>query len=210
MLAFVGRESEYIDQNSGVSARLPIAVRELVISQVERRAVLHASKASAARLVDVAQALPGITGKVELVYEGEQEGATKVARHVIGTACRRVFDSYFPDVITEGSEIHEEPGHTPRSSSDCYKPILDWFAAGEKLEVSDDQDDATYQGALEQVPGLVEVVDEFLPGESPLERVAAMELVLEGLHQHSLLAKEDMASGASYSDMLGIMLEDFK
>jgi len=208
-IGFEGRESEYVDQSSGVSARLSIACRELLISQVERRAACHGG-AGCARLIDLAQVLPGITGKVELVYEGEQEGATKVARHLIGLACRRVFDRLFPDVIEEGSEIRTGKGMQPRHQSDCYKPILDWFAAGKRLEVSDDSDDDAYRAALEKVPGLAAIVAERLPDELPVVRPAAMELVLEGLHQHSLLAKQDVASGASYSDMLGILLEDMK
>jgi magnesium chelatase subunit I len=143
-----------------------------------------------------------VTGKVELVYEGEQEGAIKVARHLIGNACRAVFDRYFPDVIKEGSE--------PKLKTDRYKPILDWFAAGERLDLSDDMSDKDYVDALDGVPGLKAVVAEFLPQDVPVARAAAMELVLEGLHQHSLVAKEELSTGASYSDMLGIMLEGLK
>ncbi len=212
-IAFEGRESEYVDQASGVSARLPIAVQELLVSQVERRSILHGS-ASVARVVDLSLALPGITGKVELVYEGEQEGATKVARHLVGNACRYVFDSIYPDAIKEGREVHDTPGSSsgsaPRTQEDRYKPILDWFNGGHRLDLTDSDTDDDYCRALDGVPGLGEVVDEFLETASKLERAAAMELVLEGLHQHSLLAKEDVATGASYSDMLGILLDDLR
>jgi magnesium chelatase subunit I len=198
-IAFCGRESEYVDQTSGVSARLPIAVRELLVSQVERRLIRNPGTSPVARVVDLTQILPGITGKVELVYEGEQEGAVKVARHLVGNACSKVFDRHFPDVIKEGSE--------PQLKSDRYKPILDWFAHGHRLDLSDEMDDESYRRALEKVPGLRTLAQEFLPADSPMVRAAAMELILEGLHQHSLLAKEDVASGTSYSDMLGIMME---
>ncbi|MCZ6793128.1 MAG: magnesium chelatase, partial [Planctomycetota bacterium] len=201
-IAFSGRESEYVDQTSGVSARLPIAARELLVSQVERRIVREADAAPVARLVDLGQVVPAITGKIELVFEGEQEGAVKVARHLIGQACSKVFDRHFPDVIKEGSE--------PQLKSDRYKPVLDWFAAGNRLDLSDDMDDDAYRGALEGIPGLGELADEFLPAESRLLRAVSMELVLEGLHQHSLLAKEEVATGASYSDMLGVMMEDLQ
>ncbi len=197
-IAARGRESEYIDQSSGVSARLPIAARELLVSQVERRQFRDGGAAAVARLVDLAQLAPAITGKVELVYEGEQEGATKVSRHLIGTACRVVFDRYFPDVIKEGSE--------PDTKSDRYKPVLDWFSANQ-LELSDDMDSTTYRAALESVPGLADLAREFLPSDDPLVLATTMELVLEGLHQHSLLAKEEAETGVAYSDMLGIMLE---
>ena len=201
-IAFAGRESEYVDQTSGVSARLPIAARELVVSQVERRLLRQRDASPVARLVDLTQVVPAITGKVELVYEGEQEGAVKVARHLVGSACSRVFDRIFPDVIKEGSE--------PQLKNDRYKPVLDWFAAGNRLDLSDDMEDGAYRKALEKVPGLKPLADEFLPSRTPLARAAAMEFVLEGLHQHSLLAKEDVASGTSYSDMLGVMMKGLR
>jgi magnesium chelatase subunit I len=202
-IAFRGRASEYVDQTSGVSARLPIAARELLVSQVERRLVRQPGAKPAARLIDLMQVVPAITGKIELVYEGEQEGALRVARHLIGSACRAVFDRLFPDVIREGSE--------PQLKSDRYKPVLDWFSGGNRLELSDDLGDPEHLRALEGVPGLTALAAEFLPGlAAPLARAAGMELILEGLHQHSLLAKEDLATGASYSDMLGIMLEGLK
>ena len=201
-IAFRGRDSEYVDQKSGVSARLPISARETLVSQVERRLVGKKGASPHPRIVDLAQLVPAVTGKVELVYEGEQEGALQVAKHLIGTACRTVFDKYFPDAIREGSE--------PKLKNDRYKPVLDWFADGKRLEISDEMEDDAYCAALEQVPGLKALADEFLPVKPRAVHAAAMELILEGLHQHSLLAKEDAVTGASYSDMLGLMLEGLK
>ena len=200
-IGFQGRSSEYIDQSSGVSARLAIAARELLTSQVEKRLLENPEDAPVARLVDLSQVVPAVTGKVELVYEGEQEGSTAVSRHLIGNASRAVFDRYFPDVIKEGSE--------PQLKSDRYKPVLDWFTKND-LDLSDRMDDAAYKESLGGVPGLRELAQEFLPSEDDLLTAVAMELILEGLHQHSLLAKEDAATGVSYSDMLGIMLEGLK
>jgi magnesium chelatase subunit I len=224
-LGFRGRDSEYVDQKSGVSARLPIAAREVLVSQVERRLARHPGSSPVPRIVDMTQLVPAITGKVELVLEGEQEGALQVARHLIGTACRTVFDRRFPDAIREGSETPKprnprgggegksrpprEPAE-PTLKNDRYKPVLDWFATGKKLELSDDMEDGEYFSALEGVPGLLPLVNEFLPQKSRPARAAALELVLEGLHQHSLLAKEDVAARSSYSDMLGVMLEGLK
>src|SRR5262249_5539926 len=82
-IAFRGRDCEYVDQKSGVSARLPIAAREILVSQVERRLVKDRKAAPVPRIIDFSQLVPAITGKVELVYEGEQEGALQVARHLI-------------------------------------------------------------------------------------------------------------------------------
>ena len=198
-IAFRGRESEYVDQTSGVSARLPIAARELLASQVERRMALCPASAPVARLIDLSLVVPAITGKVELVYEGEQEGALKVVRHLIGDACRATFDRFFPAVIKEGSE--------PQLKSDRYKPILDWFAKKNKLELGDDMEDEPFKKALAEVPGLQALAKEFVQHDEENDLYVTMELVLEGLHQHSLLAKEEATSGVSYSDMLGIMLE---
>ncbi|MBN1441607.1 MAG: magnesium chelatase [Planctomycetes bacterium] len=209
-IAFCGRASEYVDQTSGISARLPIAVRELLVSQVERRIIRNPGAHPIARLVDLTQILPGVTGKVELVYEGEQEGAARVARHLIGKACAKVFDSRFPDVMKEGSEPDEEAAAEKRIDRDRYRPVLRWFAAGHRVDISDEMDDASYCSALESVPGLARLADQFLPSTSREGRAAAMELILEGLHQHSLLAKEDIAAGSSYSDMLGIMMEGLR
>ncbi len=213
-IAFRGRESEYVDQKSGVSARLPIAAREILVSQVERRLIHEPGAAPVPRIVDLIHVAPAITGKLELVYEGEQEGAVKVTRHLIGMACRTVFDRYFPDAMREGAE--QRTRHGPKSKpelklkSDCYKPILDWFSTGNKCELCDTMSDTDYCRSLEAVPGLAAVVAKYLGVESKTHRALWMELVLEGLHQHSLVAKEDAATGASYSDMLGVMLEGLK
>jgi magnesium chelatase subunit I len=196
-VAFRGRESEFIDQKSGVSARLPIAVRELVISNAERRLIRHDGAAPQARLVDLTQVVPAITGKVELVYEGEQEGVSKVATHLVGDACRATFDRLFPEPL-EGD------------GGDTYQPVLAWFSQGNDLELADDEDDKTYAGALESVPGLGELVAEHLPEATGSERLVAMELVLEGLHRHNLLSKMDRTTGAVYADMLKVMMEDLR
>lgn len=199
-IAFQGRQSEYVDQTSGVSARLSIAARELLVSQCEQRMLRDQTSRGTARMVDLGLLTPAITGKVELVYEGEQEGTTQVARRLVGNASQMVFDQLFPDVIKEGGD----------GGSDRYKPVLDWFAEGQRLDLSDRQSDEEYREALEAIPGLSALVDEALPGQDPDDRAAAMELVLEGLHLHSLVAKQDLATGASYTDMLGIMMEGLR
>jgi len=204
-IAFEGRESEYIDQTSGVSARLAIAARELLVSQVERRLLAEPGADPVPRIVDLGPMATAIVGKVELVYEGEQEGAFQVARHLIGQACQRVFDAHFPDIVEEGSS--DEKG---RPRADRYRPILDWFAAGNKIELSDTMSDEDYLATLSAVPGLDQVARKFLPEAFADAPGAAMELVLEGLHQNSMLAKEDVRRGASYSDMMGILMRGLK
>jgi magnesium chelatase subunit I len=204
-IAFEGRGSEYVDQSSGVSARLSIAARELLASQVERRVIANPKDDPTPRIVDLGLLAAAIVGKVELVYEGEQEGAVQVARHLIGRACQRVFDARFPDVIQEGAD--DERGK-PRA--DRYRKVLDWFAAGHRLELWGDMPDEDYLAALSAVPGLDQVAREFTPDSFAEAPGPAMELVLEGLHQHSMLAKEDVRSGAAYSDMMGILMRGMK
>lgn len=199
-IAFRGRDSEYIDQKSGVSARLSIAARELLISQVEQRLIALPEDPAYPRILDLYQLAPAIMGKVELVYEGEQEGSGKVARHLIGGACRHIFDSLFPQAVTDDED--------PSLSDDAYRPILEWFSKGHQLDVQDMVPYAQYSAALYAVPGLQEVVHASLPALNEHEQLLAMELVLEGLHHHSLISKVDVADGVSYGDMLRSMMED--
>ena len=197
-IAFKGRESEYIDQKSGVSARLSIAARELLISQVEQRIIKNPSLPPVPRVLDCYRLAPAITGKVELVYEGEQEGPMKVARHLIGGACRMVFDEIFPDAIAAEDD--------PSLSDEAYRPVLEWFSKGQQIDLQDEMPQEQYASALLSVPGLKEIVSERLPGLSDEESLLAMELVLEALYQHSLISKLDIDHGASYGDMLRSML----
>ena len=97
-VAFVARRSDLVDQASGVSARMPIAARELLVSNLERRAVRNGEGVVAPRLVDLFAALPAITGKVEMVFEGEQQGAELVAKKLVGEAVKALFESKFPPV----------------------------------------------------------------------------------------------------------------
>ncbi len=200
-IAFEGRDSEYVDQTSGVSARLSIAARELLISQVERRAFRDGKSRAVARVTDLMQLIPAVTGKIELVYEGEQEGVIEVARRLIGQASQAVFDRHFPDVIEEGRE---------GSQVDRYKPVLDWFSAGNTIELADDMSDEEYAEAIKAIPGLDEIVREIFPESEEDERVVAKELVLEGLFLHSLLTKQNAATGATYTDMFGSMIEGLR
>lgn len=199
-IAFAGRSSEFIDQRSGVSARLSIAARELLISQVERRLLLHPEAQPQARLIDLIHLVPAITGKVELVYEGEQEGAGKVARHLIGQALKAAFDRRFPEPLEDGEVAHGAD----------YSPILSWFANNHRLTLSDEMTDADYAAALHAVSGLADVVQHCHPDCSPEASLALMELVIEGLHQYSLLSKEDSVHGAEYGDMLSSMMHDLR
>jgi magnesium chelatase subunit I len=198
-VAFQARKSEFLDQSSGVSARLSITLLENVVSSAERRAVLAGETEAAARPIDLQFAVSAVTGKVELVYEGEQEGALNVARHLIGRSLKSAFDRYLPDAQKSS---REEAGFGP------YKSVINYFARGKNVELSDEMSTPAITAALRQIEGLEDIARKHVPMErEALELGAAMEFVLEGLHQSRLLAKDELEGQARYRDMLGSMLE---
>jgi magnesium chelatase subunit I len=141
--------------------------------------------------------LPAITGKVEMVYEGEQQGAEVVARRLIGEAVKKVFDRDFQEVgkgVGSGGEDDVGP----------YAGIVEWFAEGGRVTVDDEQPFGDYEPELMQVPGLPELVEEH--GETREERAFFAELVLDGLHQHLKLARQDLDSRVSYKEMVKFQL----
>lgn len=193
-IAFEARDSEYIDQKSGVSTRLTITAMEQVISAAEQRALVHGEKTTTVRIADLFYSVPALTGKLELVYEGEQEGAINVAKHLIGQAVETVFKKRFPDPQKKTEET-EAP----------YKQVMDWFSKGNVVDLPDDLDDKTYQKRLESVTGLKKVAQENL-NPSKQELPVAMDFVLEALHQQSILSKDDLDEQRSFKDMVGSML----
>ena len=195
-IAFVARESELVDQSSGVSARMAISAMELLQSNLERRALATGDRPVYPRICDLQMLLPAVTGKVEMVYEGEQKGAEVVAKSLIGQAVKRFFEHRFPPVGRGPGEEDEDP----------YAGIVRWFAAGGSVTLSDELSFADYRSELEQVPGLAEIAYPRAAGKTPEERALAAEMVLEGLHQHLKLAREDLDSQISYKEMVKFQL----
>lgn len=194
-VAFEARDSEYIDQKSGVSTRMTITAMEQVISAAERRAVSNGESEVTLRITDLYAMIPALTGKLELVYEGEQEGAGNVAKHIIGKAINKTFKGYFPDPQKRSNQ--EEQGE--------YQDILDWFAKGNSLDIPDLLSTKKYKKRLDDVTGLHQIVKKFAKDSSD-DEYALMDLVIEALHQNSKLGKEDADVTRTYSDMLGSML----
>ena len=194
-VAFEARNSEYIDQKSGVSTRMTITAMEQAISAAERRAVYNKEKDATLRMTDLYFIVPALTGKLELVYEGEQEGAANVAKHIIGKAVSVTFKTLFPD---PNKRAGEEPDET-------YKKILDWFAEGNSLEIADLESEADYRKSLENVNGLKELVNKYASPDKQ-ELYALMDFVIDALHQYSKIGKDDLDDTRSYTDMLGSML----
>lgn len=200
-ISFVARDSELVDQTSGVSARMPIAALELLFSNLERRALRTHEKRVYPRLCDLHMVLPAITGKVEMVYEGEQQGAEVVARKLIGEAVKKTFARKFPKVASR-----ETISANDEESAGPYTSIVKFFADGGQVMVSDEMSFEDYLKQLKQVPGLLELAEQFAEEPSIEARALTAEIILEGLHQHLKIAREDLDSRISYKELIKLQL----
>jgi len=227
-IAFVARGSELVDQSSGVSARLTIAALELLQSNLERRAAITGENVVFPRLSDLAMLLPAITGKVEMVYEGEQQGAEVVARKLIGEAVAKLFTSKLPPVERAGAgqarrgmqheeddldemfanrrnkkkePPREEPRQEPKGDPN-YDSIVAWFSDGNKITLSDEQPFADYFRELNKVPKLADTARKYVQAENDRELAFWMEMVLEALHQSLRLAREDLDSTITFQELM--------
>jgi magnesium chelatase subunit I len=172
-IAFAAREDKKIDKRSGVSQRLPISAMENVISNAERRAIRNDEKMVVPRISDVYAALPAITGKLELEYEGEMKGADYVGRELIRAAIAKTYDEYFT-----GANVQQ---------------IVQWFDLGGEIQLSDS---IAAIEALENLKGIQGLVDKLGPlgvsqKESPEQQVSGAEFVLEGLYAHKRIGRSE-------------------
>lgn len=190
-IAFEARNSEYIDKKSGVSARLTISAYENLVSAAERRLLLNKEKKTMARVSDLFGVLLAITGKIELVYEGEQEGPAKVAHILTGKAIKTLLPAYLPDPEKSRKSKTQNP----------YAEIIDWFGQGHTLSLLQDVSDKEYAQQLRSVPGLRELVRQATPKADEKTRLLLMELALHALAEHSMLSKHYTESGYEFKDM---------
>ena len=213
-IAFEARASEYIDPKSGVSARLTISAYENLISAAERRMILNNEDCTHLRISDLYGVIPAITGKIELVYEGEQEGPTKVAHILIGKAIRNMFDKYFPspDKVKRKEPNYnrvksqpEQPPRQPAKDLNPYNPVTSWFNKGNMVDLLHTISDKEYDKTLANVPGLKEIVKKFQPGTNGRDNLLMMEFVLHGLAEYSMLSKFRLENGIQFKDMLSSM-----
>jgi len=203
-VAVEARKSEFVDQKSGVSARLTIAAMENLVSNAERRAIRTGDTVIVPRVCDLPHVLPGMTGKVELVFEGEQEGAVKVGRALVGKAVRETFRRYFPDPLKKRPRGQQDPQARSFQENQEYAAIVHWFEEGNTVQVSDEMTAGEYARELARVKGLREVARRYMKGiDDEHELPAAMEFVLDGLHQNSKIAKDEVGRATSYKDMVG-------
>ncbi len=196
-ISFEARESELIDPKSGVSARLSISALENLYSAAERRIIINGEKKTTARITDFWGIVPAITGKVELVYEGEQEGPYQVAMNLFSAAIKKVFLDYFPN-----------PDDLKRKKDkDPFGVIKAYFAGGNVIELLNDATDKTFRSELDKIKGLDKLITDSEIDE--LERYTFMELALHGLSEFSVVNKEILDMSFSFGDLLSGMLDDF-
>ncbi|MBI1805228.1 MAG: magnesium chelatase [Ignavibacteriae bacterium] len=206
-IAFEARKSEFVDQKSGVSARMTIAAIENLVSNAERRAILNQDTQIVPRICDLPHVLPGMTGKIELVFEGEQEGPVKVGKALIGKAVRDVFKKYFPDPLQRKAARVQvgEQRHTGVNDDPEYGKITSWFESGNKIEIADDLPIDQYLDELDKVKGLRELTKKHMKidDNNKYEIASAMEFTLDGLHQFSKIAKDEVDHTIEYKDLVG-------
>jgi magnesium chelatase subunit I len=208
-VAEAARRSEYADSNSGVSARMSISLLETLHSTAERRALINGDDYAVIRVVDIYEGLPAISGKVELVYKGEQEGITKVAIYLIGQAIKDSFNRRFMP--------NYRPGREQKYDFTELQPVTDWFEQETTVDVTTMMRSSEYIDALKSIDSLGDITNEKMGSEIPqhsnsdiLREVNAVyrEFVLDGLHQNFLLSKMRVGRATKYSDAISSMMND--
>lgn len=170
-VSFEARDSDYVDQKSGVSARLSISAMENLMASANLRLIETNSEHTTIRLSDFMSIIPAITGKIELVYEGEQEGAVEVAKLLIDNAVNTIFKSIFPPI----SKLEKEGVPTP------YTDIITWFDQNSFLEIGNHTNEDTYHKNLDKIAPLAELVNKYCPNLSSNDIFFYQELVLWAL-----------------------------
>jgi magnesium chelatase subunit I len=199
-IAFEARESELVDKKSGVSARLTISAYENAVSAAERRAIINGESTTQVWLSDLVGIIPSITGKIELVYEGEQEGPFQVAYNLLEKAIRTQFIQYFPNPETLKKKKGKEAAENP------YKAISSWFDSGNALNLFLETKDDDKMQMLYKVSGLHALVKKYFNAGSEKENALLMELVLHGLAAYSLISKKVIDGKIEFKDLMGSML----
>ncbi len=206
-VSFEARSNEYVDKKSGVSARLTIAAFENAVSSAERRAIIHDEKQTQVWVSDLSGIIPAITGKIELVYEGEQEGPYQVAVNLLDKSIRTQFAAYFPNPDTfkkrrsSGKKSVEE-----KEPENPYKVITRWFDAGNHLDLLMDMKDEIRIQTLYKVDGLFGVVKKYYPQANDKENALLMEFVLHGLSSYSLISKKSLDGKIVFKDLMGSIM----
>ncbi len=192
-IAVEARTSEFVDEKSGVSARLPISAYESVVGAVERRMLLNGEKKGSARIGDLLAAIPAIVGKIEMVYEGEQEGAVAIAHKLISSSIRSLASIYFQDFAhmqnKKNPEIREK-----------YIKVSQWFENGHELTLENDINEKAYKAVLANVQGLKKVVSNARKIDISNGEELLMEYLIHVLAAYSILDKKVLVSSFTFQD----------
>jgi magnesium chelatase subunit I len=192
-IAFEARRSEFVDAKSGVSIRMSITAYENLISTAERRLLITHDSNTNIRMGDFLGIITAMIGKIELVYEGEQEGSNEVAFQLITNAIKTLFPSYFPKI--EKLEKPNEPGP--------YEALLEWFFKENELFIEDDTDEKNYQKSLNSIPAIKKIIKKAQPQLEEKDYYFMAEFLLWGLEAHQKLNKLRTLEGTQFKDSLG-------
>ncbi len=193
-ISFTARESEFIDDKSGISARLSIAAFELLYSAIYRRMLINGEKKGVARLSDLLAIVPALTGKMELVYEGEQMGAYDVALSLINESIQMQCQTLFPLISTNGKQKTANP----------YQTICDWFTKGHSIIFGLDDSETAYQKVIHSIPE----ADLFIKNFIKKDQNFAIECILHLISGANIIQKEWLDQRIVFKDQLASMLND--
>ncbi|MFV8224350.1 AAA family ATPase [Christiangramia aquimixticola] len=197
-ISFEARDSEFIDHKSGVSARMSITAFENLLSSAERRAILNGEEHTLLRFSDFLGVIPSITGKVELVYEGEQEGAAYVAMELLGSAVKTLFAEYFPKI----EKLQKPDATTP------YDDLIEWFFESSGFELPDELNDSDYKEKLDSIKPLNNLIEKYQPKLDENDKYFMKEFLLWALVEHKKLSKARFSKGVQFRDLYGSYISD--
>jgi magnesium chelatase subunit I len=191
-ISFEARDNDYIDVKSGVSARMSITAYENLLSSAYLRMLSAGDKTTTVRLADVFGIIPAVTGKVELVYEGEQEGAENVARILIGEAIKDLFAIHFKEI----KKLRKSTDH------DEFDEVVEWFAKGGKFQLKSNAKNDQYAKALNGVEALDKIIDKYQQGVAQEDKLFLKELILWGMVENQMLDRHSYEEAVEIEDNL--------
>lgn len=191
-ISFEARDNDYVDSKSGVSARMSITAFENLMSTAELRLLMSQDKATAVRVSDILGIIPAMTGKLELVYEGEQEGAESVAKILIGEAVKELFASKFMEI----KKLRKSTDY------DEFDEVVEWFARGGKFQLETNASNAEYAKTLDAIPALDKILEKYQPNLADADKLFYKEFVLWGMVEHKMLDKQKYQERFDFEDTL--------